>query len=420
MRMFRILFMLFCAALFAASCSRRSPQGPSVTITYYARATTDQLPIWEKVMKNFMKENPLIKVKIENVPYSEYWSKLLTMSAAGVSPDVVFMESTRLPAFVEKESILCLDGFLAKDRSVNLKEFYPVSIDISKYKGGLYGLPNDLAIVALYYNRDMFDQAGVPYPKAGWTWEDLVRKGKMLTKDKNGDGAADQYGITHYDWQIAIYQNGGDLVDDPADPKRSTLNTPAVHEALNFCRDLGFRHKISPPAQQQQYRSVYEMFTSGYAAMTMDGHWMVPAYRNIKNFKWDTVVLPRAKRSAGVAYGSFYSIPKMSKNPEAAWKLIKYLAGAKGQEVLVADGFSVPALKAVANSGIFLSPPPDNQKAFLDMIKVGRPKPQTGYFMEIEDTWRTRMDDFWLGKRTASRVTAEIDARVNRILKGGK
>ncbi len=416
MRFLNKVFYLMIIFVFFVSCVIKKQPGDIVNITYFARATTDQLEIWNKVMDNFMKENPDIKVHIENVPYQEYWSKLLTMSAGGTSPDVIFMESTRLPSFVEKDSLLAVDDLVKKDKDIKLNDFYPVALNMFKYNGKLYGLPNDLAIIAMYYNKDAFDKAGVDYPGADWTWNDMIEIGKKLTIDKNKDGTPDQYGLTHYSWDIAVYQSGGDVVDNVFKPEKSTFNTPAVKKALNFCRDLAFKHKISPPPVQQQYRTVYEMFTSGYVAMTMDGHWMVPNYRKIKSFKWDVQVLPKGKKSAGLAYGSCYSIPKGSKHPEAAWRLIKYLASKEGQKVLVSDGFSVPALKSIAKSKIFLSPPPDNQKAFLDMIKVGHLKAQTPHYSQIEDIWRNRLDLFWLGKASAEKACRKIDNEVNKVL----
>ncbi len=416
MRIFKrvICFVLIIGSLF--SCMKKRDIENVKTITYYARATTDQLVIWEKVIGIFMKENPDINVRIENVPYQEYWSKLLTMAAGGMAPDVIFMESTRLPAFVTKDNLLSLDEYVKKDKDINLNDFYPVSLQMSKYNKKLYGLPNDLAILAVYYNKNAFDKQGLPYPKSTWTWDDFIKIGKVLTLDKNEDGTSDQYGITHYPWDAAVYQSGGEIVDNFLAPKRSTFNTTRVIEALNFCRDLSYKNKISPPAGQQRYRNIYEMFTSGYAAMTVDGHWMVPKYRKIKKFKWDVVELPRGRKSAGVAYGSCYSIPKGSKNPEAAWRLIKYLSGYKGQEILVSDGFSVPALKKIANSKIYLNSPPDNQKAFLNMIKIGHLNVKSPDYMQIDDIWRNQLDSFWIGKVSAKEAAKRIDEFVDKIL----
>lgn len=409
------LFVSLLVFIIFTGCIKKQIENKKI-IKYFARATTEQMVIWEKVINQFMEKNPDIKVIIENVPYQEYWSKLLTMSAGGTSPDVIFMESTRLAAFVEKDSLLAVDDLVKKDKEIKINDFYSVALKMSKYKGKLYGLPNDLAIILLYYNQDAFDRAGVIYPKAGWTWNDLIKIGQKLTIDKNNDGVPDQYALTHYPWEIAIYQNNSNIVDDVFKPKKSTFNISGVKEALNFCRDLSYKYKITPPPNQQRDRTVDEMFTSGYSAMTITGHWMIPTYRTIKKFKWNVVVLPKGKKSAGLAYGSCYSIPKGSKNPEQAWRLIKYLASYEGQKVLVSDGFSVPALKSVANSKIFLSPPPVNQKAFLDMIKVGYLKPQTPYYNQLDDIWRNQLDSFWLKQTSVEKVCKIIDKRVDKIL----
>lgn len=417
MKILQNLIIICITFLLISTCSLNEKKR-KVTISYLARATVDQLPIWQKVIDQFMKENPDINVQIENVSYNEYWSKLLTMSAAGEVPDIIFMESTRLPSFVEKNALLSFNELIKDDKDINLNEFYPVSVEMSKYKDQLFGLPNDLAIIAMYYNKDLFDQAGIPYPKAGWTWNDLINIGKKLTIDKEGNGVPQQYGLTHYDWEIAVYQNNGNLVDNVAHPTKSTFNTPRVIEALNFVNDLYTKYKICPtPGQQVQNLDVNEMFFQGRAAMIIAGHWMVPKFRKITAFKWDVVVLPKGKKMAGLAYGSCFSIPKASKHPQEAYRLIKYLTGIKGQEILVADGFSVPALKSIANSKTYLTTPPDNQKAFLDMIEYGHLKPQSPNYIEMEHAWGEQLDSIWFKHTPVLKVVKNVDYEVNKIFK---
>lgn len=391
-------------------------QSDQKVVTYFARATPDQLKIWNKVVDEFMKQNPDIKVIIENVNYDAYWDKLLTMCAAGTPPDVVFMESTRLASFVDKNALIPVDSFINQDKDIKLSDFYTKALKSYQIKDHLYGLPNDVAVIALFYNKDLFDQEGVAYPTDDWTWEDMLRMAKKFTRDKDGDGHIDQFGLATYPWKAAVLQNGGKLVDDPENPTRSMLGQPKAREALQFCVDLIYKHKAHPPAIRKNAQASYEMFMAQTAAMSCEGHWMVPMFRNAK-FRWDVVTLPRKVNRGCENYGSCFSIPKGSRNVEAAWRLIKFFAGHEGQQILVSDGFSTPALKSIAASEYFLSGLPDNDQAFIKMVEESHPSVKTVNVIQIEGIYLHELDLMWLGKIKVDEAVRNADKRVNQVLK---
>ena len=111
-------------------------------------------------------------------------------------------------------------------------------------------LPQNLSSLVVYYNRDLFDAAGVPYPEAGWTWADFLAAAKALTKDIDGDGLTDQHGLGVENSLIRftpfIWQAGGELVDDVDHPTRLTIDTPQAREAIQFFIDLSLVHKVVP------------------------------------------------------------------------------------------------------------------------------------------------------------------------------
>lgn len=402
--------------LFFFSCVKKETNKNIQVVKYFSRSTPEQLAIWNKVLDQFMDENPDIKVIIENVSYQQYWDKLLTMIAAGESPDIVFMESTRLPKFISKQALVPIDDLIKKDTDIHLNDFYPEAIEAYRMNNRIYGLPNDVAVIVYFYNKDMFDREGIAYPKDNWTWDDIVRIGKQLTKDKNNDGRIDQYGMTAFPWKHAILQNKGSIVDNTENPQKSTFYSKAVKEALQFCVDLTFKHKIAPPASWFQSQQGHQMFLAQKVAMTPEGHWMVPKFRQA-NFKWDVVALPKGKIRAGLNYGSCFSIPQGSKNVEAAWRVIKYLTGEKGQEIIVESGFSTPALRSIAKSKYFLSGKPENARAFLKMLQYGKPDVKSANVLEVETIYREEMDLMWLGKVSVQEAVSKVDDRANKTLK---
>ncbi|HET6455993.1 MAG TPA: extracellular solute-binding protein, partial [Armatimonadota bacterium] len=220
------LLILLCLLMLLPGCGKRTSSGQT-EIVYFTRATPDQLEVWRRASKEFMRLNPDVKVRFENLPYAQYWDKLQTMNAAGVAPDIIFMESSRFAKFASSGALEDLQPYIERDGDVNLPDFYPAALDSYRWKGDIYGLPNDIAIGVVFWNKDLFDEAGVPYPlaldpsgKPGWTWNDYLKASKMLTFDFDEDGRIDQYGTLIGDWRHFVWQNRGEVVDNPANPAR--------------------------------------------------------------------------------------------------------------------------------------------------------------------------------------------------------
>jgi multiple sugar transport system substrate-binding protein len=385
-------------------------------IVYLTRATPDQLEVWRRATKEFMRRNPNIRVRFENLPYVQYWDKFQTMNAAGVAPDVIFMESTRFPKFAESGTLENLRPYIARDKDLALDDFFPAALDSYRWKGDLYGLPNDVAIGVVFYNRDLFDEAGVPYPKAGWTWDDYLAAAKALTFDFDEDGRIDQYGTLIGDWRHFVWQNGGDIVDDPLHPTRSTMNTPEVREALQWLVDLRFKHHVTTRPGELADMGGYEMFMTGKVAMVFGGHWDVPTYSKITRFRWDVAPLPKGKLRANNALGSCLSIPSKSRHKEEAWRYIKFLTGPDGQRLMVGADFSTPARRSIARSKEYLQAPPEGEQVFVDEIPFGRPVPFTPKYLEMSNVTNQVMDLMWLGRRSVPATCADLDRRIDKVL----
>lgn len=413
------LLWLVLAFCLLSGCGKGARTSEKTEVVYLTRATPDQLAVWSKATREFMRLNPDIKVRFENLPYQQYWDKIQTMNAAGVSPDVIFMESSRFPKFVSSGAVENLDQYIKRDGDVGLADFFPKALESYKWNDHVYGLPNDIAIGVVFYNKDLFDEAGVPYPKQGWTWDDYLKAAKMLTFDFDEDGRTDQFGTMVGDWRHFVWENLGEIVDNPEHPTRSTMNTPAVREALQWLVDLRFKHHVTTRPGELADMGGYEMFMTGKVAMVFGGHWDVPTYSKITDFRWDVAPLPRRKARANNAYGSCFCIPTQSRNKEAAWRYIKFLSGAEGQKLMVGADFSTPARQSIAKTNEFLKPPPDSEKVFLDEIPFGHPLPFTPAYLEMQNIANEEMDLMWMGKRSVEDTCRAIDVRVDKLLGNG-
>jgi multiple sugar transport system substrate-binding protein len=415
-----ILFLVSGGILFAKDQKKKTNE-----VYFLIRGTPAEVQLWKKAVDVFQKENPGLKVRMEHTPYNEYWTKLQTMMAGGTAPDVIFLESTRVPAFIHLDQLTAFDDYIKKDKEFKRENFYPQAIDAYSFKGKLFGIPNDIAIYSIYFNRDLFDQQGVKYPNSNWTWNDFLKAARALTKDENKDGVPETFGFnigwTYYLW---IWQNGGDFYDNPKNPKKAVINSPEVKGALQFLKDMIYKYKVAPSfAQASSFGNSAEMFMTGRVAMIIEGHWMVPEFKNIKSFKWDVAditaaELPRGKMKANYGAGSCFAIPKLARNQENGWKLIRFLSSDKGQEILIASGLSTPALRTPKITKFFASSkPPANNQVFLDMIKYAHLPPMIPAYNEMSDTMYRELDYFWLNEKSADEVLKTLEKKLNGFIK---
>ncbi|MEN6404339.1 MAG: sugar ABC transporter substrate-binding protein [Armatimonadia bacterium] len=411
-RLFAVALIL--CVCFTGCAKKTAPASDS--LVFMVRATADQLKVWQEAVDLFTEQSK-IKVTLQNEPYDTYFSKLQTMIAGGTPPDVVFMESTRFPEFVTKNTLLNLTPYLQKETEFTGTDFYPEAWQSYRYQGQQYGLPNDIAVLGLMYNQDLFEIDFVKAPTTNWTWDDYLKAAQTLTKDTDEDGRIDQWGTTVCPWwQVFVWQNGGELVDNVQQPTRSTLSTPAAQGALQFLADLSLKQKVAPSASLTESMGRCEAFTAGKVAMIYAGHWDCPQLNKMKDSRWEAAPLPRGKQQANLGLGSGYCITSGSKRADDAWQFLLFMSAGEGQKKLLSAGFSTPANEALANSEYFAGGMSAGPGAFLQGLKFIHPVPFTTRYTEIATIWDQELQLLWSGQATVQQVTAKIDERVNKVL----
>src|SRR5690606_31675953 len=124
-----------------------------------------------------------------------YRQRLAADFSAGTPADVVLLNYRRYAPFAYKNQIEPLTQYLAQSKLIQEADFYPQTIEPFKWNGDLMCIPQNLSSLVVYYNKNLFDQANLAYPKDDWTWEDFLATAQALTKDTDGDGTIDQYGL---------------------------------------------------------------------------------------------------------------------------------------------------------------------------------------------------------------------------------
>ncbi|MGQ9456395.1 MAG: ABC transporter substrate-binding protein [Armatimonadota bacterium] len=244
-----------------------------VTLTLACWEGPEGLASLTKLPERYKKLHPNIQVEIQQVPGNQYYQRLKIQFAAGVAPDIMQMAYDQLPSFAERNTLEPLDRLIKRDR-FPVDEMFTQLIPALKYKGKFYGLPRGWTTFVLYYNRDMFREARVPFPREGWTWDDFLYACKKITRDTDGDGRIDQFGCdapTQPDGiAFWIWQNGGRMFTP--DMKRCLLDRPEAIEALQFLADCQYKYNVFPtPEQAQDLGGGSEMFRNGRQAMFIQG-----------------------------------------------------------------------------------------------------------------------------------------------------
>ncbi len=387
----------------------------------------EEIDIITNSIKDWQQEHPDIKIVFEHTPYTGYDSKILTRIAGGAAPDVIATEVDYFVTFASKGVLEDLTPYFeVSDETFSAEDFFPTILGRFTVDGKIYAVPRDVAPFAcVFYNKKLFDEAGLAYPNDDWTWEDMLRMARALTK-KDENGRIIQYGFYGWAWQNFIYGNGGALVDDVDQPTKTLLDDPKSVEGLQFYADMINLYKVmpTPVALANLGMGVDLMFASGRLAMFLSGVWETPGLRKY-DFEWDVVMFPKGlhgTRAFGSG-GSGYAILKSSKHKKEAWEVIKALTGAKGQAQLAKKGLAQPSRISVAESENWaLDPqPPSNKHMLNEAVEHIVFSPFDPQWREIQEKYLIpKLDLVFNGKKSAADAMSEITPQINSVLQAHK
>lgn len=352
-----------------------------------------ELAAYQGLVDAFHATHPDIQVELIHIPsQSDYRNRLAADLAAGSPSDVLLINYRRYAAFADAGALEPLGPYLEKSPIIKESDFYPQAVEPFKWNGQLMCIPQNISSLVVYYNKDLFDAAGVDYPAEGWTWDDFLAAAQSLTKDLDGDGATDQFGMglepSFIRFAPFVWQAGGEIVDDQTNPSSLLIDTDEGYAAMEFFVGLQTVHHVVPNAEQEASEDSESRFINGRTAMFFNSRRGVPTYRESNAFDWDVAALPQKEEQAGILHADAYCLPAVSKNKEAAWVFIEFANSVEGQTIVAASGRTVPSLIAVANSPAFLDPnaKPANSRVFLDTIPFIHALPVHRLWVDIEDT----------------------------------
>jgi multiple sugar transport system substrate-binding protein len=377
---------------------------------------------YQQLIDAFVAEHSTISVDLVNIPSGgDFRKRLAADFAAGTPPDLFLINYRNLGRFLASKAVEPLTTYLAGSTLIKTRDYYPQALAAFQWQGEQACMPQNMSSPVIYYNKDLFDAAGVAYPAGDWDWADFVAVAQALTQDSDHDGVTDIYGFgteaTIVRMAPFVWMNGGDIVDDPTAPTRLALDTPASKEALAWFIALQNQHHVTPDAVAEEAESSLSRFVNGRMAMFIDSRRAVPEFRLIEAFDWDVAALPAGKTRAGILHSDAFCIAAASKQKEAAWTFLEFVNSTAGQTILAATGRTVPSRIALAESPVFLDPQarPANSQAWLDAIPGIRNLPIMAAWSDIEGIMNAELQNAYYGTatldealQTANNRTAEF------------
>jgi multiple sugar transport system substrate-binding protein len=390
--MARIATVFALAALMLAIATGCGGSGAKGTVDFLVFGDPEELRAYRNVIAEYEREHPDAQVRlIEASDRDDLIARLSTSFAGGSPPDLFLINYRFYGQFASKGVLEPVEQRVKDSSQFELEDFYPQAVNAFRWNGELTCMPQNISSLVVYYNRDVFQRYGVPEPRAGWTWNELVEAAAKLTKNTDRKGRYELYGLGIEPSIIRlaplVWSNGGEIVDVPDAPTRLTLDSPEALDAMELLFDLRRTHGVVPTETDVESEDDEARFMNGRLAMIFSSRRSTPVFRTIESFDWDVAPMPVVRRPAGILHSDAYCLTKASKNKEAAWAFIEFALGEEGQRIAAQTGRTVPSLRSVASSAAFLDPAakPRSSRVFLDAIRHIRHVPTVSTWPEIED-----------------------------------
>lgn len=406
-RAFQALGSGAAAGLLAACRSQPGGEAPKpetskapVSIVYATFFPEDRNEIMRPGFEAFAERYPHIKFTIETPP--DYRNKLRTLIATGSASDCFIHDVWSAAWYYDSGAIYDIGPFLRRDK-IDLKRDYAL-IGIENWCGKTYGMPFYVTSMVLAYNKTLLKQYGAPDPwerwNGKWTWADFLAVAKQVTKDTNGDGKPDTWGlmmdgngINNIDrnYQVWCTSNGGETYD--VEKMRYTLDDPKTIEGIDFLVKMVHEHKVmvGPEDAAEIAKALPgEPFIHGIIAFRQESSGRLANYRRQvgDRFEWDVVPYPSSGPnvpSIGHSDADVNNVYAHGKNIEAAYEFVKWIGSEVMQKIMGQNKLLIPALlKAQTDPDGFMKPPPQHLNAHTDFFKTGQYRTSFYHYRGLE------------------------------------
>src|SRR5918996_2296544 len=319
--------------LVLAGCAGRGQQseesnasGP-VTLKFWNGFTGPDRPAVEELVKRFNESQDQAKIQMEIMPWDVFFDKLLPSLSSGTGPDIAGMDTAQVPQYAVKKALKPVDDYYTQSGN-EADKLIPAAVQGATFEGTKYSVPMNFTTLLLYWNKGMFKEAGLDPEKPPANWDQFADYAKKLTKDTNGDGKPEQYGLAIADhetiamWPILFWQNGGGVVSE--DGKKAMLGDPATIQAANHWVDLVRNDKIAPIGLGGA--DAAKLFPSKKAGLEILGPSMTTGFKDA-GIDFGLAMPPAGPKEAvtlGTSVGFTVSAKADQRKTEAAYEFFKF------------------------------------------------------------------------------------------------
>jgi multiple sugar transport system substrate-binding protein len=412
-KLWAVIGLTGAAAVVLAGCSATpaADSGP-VTITYtnFISQGANEGNL-KKIVAAFEKENPDITVKVTTLPYADYDTAQQTDIAAGTQSDVFDIDGSSHYGPLQE------NGVLAELKGVDGSVYNKGLLDTYQTDGTQYALPTSFSDVVLYYNKDLFDAAGVSYPTDKWTWADETAAAKKITNAAAGVWG-DHQPVTWNEYYKVLVQNGESFLN--AKGTKVAFNTPGGIEAAHWLVDKS--GTTMPTIEQGQGTPDFDtnLFKDGKLGMLHTGIWVFGSFAD-GPANWDIAVEPGNKKHASAVFSNAVGVSATSKHLAAAQKWAVYLSSSDEEvNVRLDTGWELPTIADKKKLDTYLTKgAPANRQAVFDAATQIAPQPSIGANQsQMQDIMTGELVEAQAGRETVEQALDNAEKKINALLAG--
>lgn len=333
------------AAAAAPMLLRRSANAQAsgtVRLTGWTSSPAEQ-ELFESVLEDFRAAFPNIELRYEPIT-GDYPTKLQTDIAAGTVADVFYVDSLLAPDLMASGQLLALDEYMAAS-GVNAEDFYPGLISSFQWNGQTYGLPKDFSTLAMVYDAQALNDAGVTAPPT--TWDELRAAGQTILDAMGVPGIVIPADIAR---ELAFhYAAGGEVISE--DGTAIVFNSPEGQAALEFYYGL-YRDGLATTPADAGAQWPGDALAKGLGYIVFEGNWVFPFLQeNAPELEFGIAEMPSGPAGkATLAFTVSFSVFQGTQNPDAAWEVVNYLTGPEGMGKWVSLGLAMPSRVGLADA----------------------------------------------------------------------
>lgn len=392
-----------------------------VTIRSSFWGAIEDIRVWEELAQRFNRRQDRIRVKLEHIAGQNYHAKLMAMTVGRCAPDVMASDDEPFPHLAANGLFEDLTPYLQRS-GLDPDAFYRPFREAFEHQGKPYGLPYIGHCMLIFYNRDHRRAAGLsPDPDPEWDWEQFTRDAVALTRDLDGDGRIDQFGMNRLSWFYClqwVWSAGGEEMD-PA-MTRYLLHEPAALRGLQFHYDHMHRHRVCPSVSDLPNMTWDAMFLTGKVSQFATGSWWLSHCRQAKGFEWDVAHMPRGPVTRATrATAEALTLSAASPHKAEGWEWIRFVMSDESQALFARHGRGIPGVRRVALETFPRPETPQHEERFLEaMDRYARRSSIHERWAETARVFDREWERVMMGRQSVAEFAAITVPEANAIVRG--